>query len=329
MTFKVFYKNIDTDENIQKPITLEGASGQPYKIEKLIFDQYRLIEQTAPLTGVHSIDDKDVSLFYRRRDWIEGQKTELKIKLFADADIYADTSIESKKGTIKADSVYLIDMRVVTPDGSFWYRTENSDWIRYHGATMELLDLDQEIEDNSSLDIPTEIKPTEITINDSATAEVESQTATSSETPFNPDKRQISPIPIVNQKNNSQSQSEAAVEKQSLQSQGIAPVPKGIRNSEVVSPELTARKKLISSSESQSMVQKPKKKLRKNLEFNARIDFVPRKSTAIFDAPYGVVVNKVRHDTKVKITNRIDEPGITWFKIDGLGWITNLYVKGI
>ena len=318
MTFKIYFKNIDTNEDIQKPMTVNGAVGESYQVKKMIFDQYRLIEQTAPLSGVYSNNDQDITLFYRRRDWVEGQKTRLKIQLFEDTSIYTDTDVDSKKKTAKAESTYEIIMRVVTPDGSFWYRTEDGNWIRYDGTTMELLDSD--IADEPESEAPKE-KPKAKAKEETKKEDIKVETTPKVET-------EVKPASInVSESAKASSDSKKASNKTADKKETASKIV--VKN--VVIPDISSNKKTVSKEEAISeIISTPKKKLRKDSEFNAKIDFVPNKYTAVFELPYGVAVDKIRHDTKVKIINRIDEPGgITWFKLDNKGWITSLYVKGI
>lgn len=365
MAFKIYFKNIDTDEDIQKPMSVNGNDGESYRVKKMIFDQYRLVEQTAPLTGTYSKNNKDITLYYRRRDWVEGQQTNLNIKLFEDTNLYADTDIDSKKKPATADSTYQIIMRVVTPDGSFWYRTDENDWIQYNGATMELLDSDDNDQINQVISAIGK-QPTDSTFDESQSVNLNQDELEDSESQSKTSRRKTKAAKKAKAKldetiDNSEQTSEEDralspelnVIKESIAKNGddteavsdsaLAPTPTSthfkINDNSVASPTPTTDVQLEPTLESEfnqepvepikEPAPKPKKKLRNTSEYNGRIDFVPNKYTTVFDMPYGIAVDKIRHDAKVKIVNRVDEPGITWFKLDGKGWITSLYVKGL
>lgn len=60
----------------------------------------------------------------------------------------------------------------------------------------------------------------------------------------------------------------------------------------------------------------------------AVVDFVPGRSIDIYDSPFGRVTGSVKNGDKLTITGKqSDSTGVTWYKADGQGYISSLYVK--
>lgn len=63
-------------------------------------------------------------------------------------------------------------------------------------------------------------------------------------------------------------------------------------------------------------------------QLDASIDFVQNESVNYYDQPYGQIIGKLAHGTKVKIIEQLrDEQKLLWYRLDNNGIISEKYIK--
>ena len=138
----IYYRDIDSNDNLRLPQLLRGHLGQSYDIKKIEIPNYNLVQITGTLKGTFDNTAKSVCFYYRKQTWGEIQNIDLYLHLKTPVTIYDRVGGMPLPDKLPGNIYVKSFQRVATTTREFWYQVNADQWVKFDDAQMTLVEHD-------------------------------------------------------------------------------------------------------------------------------------------------------------------------------------------